>query len=90
MVAGTLAHSRHEVKLWRYDENPEYGVKGYPGTELIVIYGGRIRIHVFFDSGDEAIYVLDGSKEDYIILPPHRKNVTAEVCPAFGVCVRHV
>lgn len=84
-----LAHDpTHETKLWRYDTNPEYGVKGYHGTEFIVIYGGRLRLTVFFEDGKREEYVLEGATHDYIILPPHRKHVSAEVCPAFGVTVR--
>jgi len=89
MPHDSLAFDSHEVKLWRYDVNPEYGVKGFHGTELIVIYGGRIRLKVFFDDGSSDEYTLEGDSHDYIILPPHRKSVFAEVCPAFGVTVRH-
>jgi hypothetical protein len=79
----------HEVKLWHYDTTPEYGVKGFHGNELIVIYGGRLRLKVFFSDGVEHEYVLEGKSHDYIILPPHRKEVIPEECPAFGVTVRY-
>jgi hypothetical protein len=78
----------HETKLWRYDTNPEYGLKGFRGTEFIVVYGGRLRLMVLLDDGSKEEYVLEGASHDYIILPPHRKNVVAEICPAFGVTVR--
>lgn len=78
----------HEVKLWHYDANPNYGVKGFPGTEFIVAYGGRIRINASFMDGTKAEYVLDGASHDYILLPAHVKTVIAEECPAFGVTVR--
>lgn len=90
MPQESLAHdATHETKLWRYDTDPEYGIKGYQGTELIVVYGGRIHLRVFFDDGTEGEYLLDGAAHDYVILPPHRKIVTAVDCPAFGVCVRY-
>lgn len=88
MPHGSLAHGGHEVKLWHYAENPEYGLKGFEGTEIIVTYGGRIRLTVWFEDGSNEEYVLDGKSHDYIILPPHKKHVVAEECPAFGVTVR--
>lgn len=86
---GSLEYDHdHEVKLWHYDSNPEYGVKEFLGTEFIVAYGGRIRIEADFPDGTKAEYVLDGATHDYILLPPHKKSVIAEECPAFGVTVR--
>lgn len=84
----SLGHDDHEIKLWHYDQNPDYGVKGFLGREFIVAYGGRIRIIADFTDGTRGEYVLDGAKHDFIVLPPHEKSVIAEQCPAFGVTVR--
>lgn len=77
-----------EIKLWRYDANPDYGLKRFDGTEFIYIQSGRLRIETVIN-GTPGMEELDSAKEEYIILPPGTvKRVIALQVPAFGVTVR--
>lgn len=87
MPGGIAKTDRVEVKLWHYPEQPEYPVKVFNGIEFIVIYGGKLRIRTVVD-GIEKDEVLSGAAHEYIILPPHAKQVFVEEAPAFGVTVR--
>lgn len=80
-----------EVKLWHYDEQPNYLWKKYGGKELIVIYGGVLIIDIREDIGiSKDTITLVGLKHDYVILPPAiTKMVTVVQAPAFGVTVRY-
>lgn len=89
MPLHSLAHTPgFEVKTWRYDSNPDYGVKPYDGTELIVVYGGTLQLEVTFEDGSAETFVLRGDNHEYIILPAHKKTVGAIKCPTFGITVR--
>ncbi len=78
-----------EVKLWRYDESFNYGKKKFQGTELIVIYGGKIRLELENDLGDRETLSLSGDSKEYVILPAGlTKEVVVEVAPAYGTTVR--
>lgn len=89
MPEGLANRTDFEVKLWQYDTSLEYPPKSFGGTELIIVYGGVLRIWTICTDGSRELYVLDGKKRDYVILPPNvAKTVSVVTGPAFGVTVR--
>lgn len=80
------AHSQGlEVKTWRYDEQPHYPVKFFPGTELIMVEGGALTI-VIEGQKDTVLY---GKYRDWLILPKNTpKRVVVHESPVWGVTVR--
>jgi hypothetical protein len=82
-----------EVKLWHYEGPIDYGKKQFGGTELVVVYGGRLTFNTetVVDGKVTAETFTVGSKDEheYIIFPPGTtKEVVVENAPAFGVTVR--
>ena len=77
-----------EVKLWLYPAQPEYPKKIFGGTEVIVIFGGIIVLHLEKSGLCETVE-LKGASGDYIILGPNIvKYVEVKEAPAHGVCIR--
>ncbi len=88
MPPGVSQSDDFEVKLWHYDENPDYPFKEFDGTELIIIYGGMLEIEIE-ESEVFTQVVLDGTDHEYVILAPGtKKQVRVLQAPAFGVTVR--
>jgi hypothetical protein len=87
---GPQKTEKFEVKLWRYDGKIDYGVKAFPGEELIIVEGGKLSIKVSLgeDKTAETI-ILNGKYREYILLPRNaRKEVQVEQSPVWGVTVR--
>lgn len=88
MAKGIANTDDVEIKLWRYDTNPEYPKKKFLGTECIVVFSGVITLFLEKD-GDELTIDLIGVNRDYVILEPGTiKKVVVKKFPAFGVTVR--
>ena len=88
MQSGLGQTTAVEVKLWRYDSQPDYPRKAFHGTEFIVIYGGVLRISLEKDGECQDI-ILRGENQDYVVLGPGiTKQVFVFKAPAFGVTVR--
>ena len=88
MQSGLGQTTAVEVKLWRYDSQPDYPKKVFRGTEFIVIYGGVLKISLEKDGEAKEIF-LNGSNQDYVVLEPGiAKQVFVVTAPAFGVTVR--
>ncbi|KKU68853.1 MAG: hypothetical protein UX89_C0001G0044 [Parcubacteria group bacterium GW2011_GWA2_47_16] len=82
-----------EIKLWRYDEQPDYGQKTFGGTEFIIVERGALKLELEVPNAsgsfDSCMVELKGSTRDYVILPPGCiKGVVVLEAPSYGVTVR--
>jgi hypothetical protein len=88
MQAGLGKTSSCEVKLWRYDATLDYPKKTFSGPELIVVYGGVIRLELEKDGLVDYV-VISGDDHGYVLIEPDTiKKVVVVQAPAFGVTVR--
>jgi hypothetical protein len=91
MPEGTSAHSAEvEVKMWSYDQQPEYGKKEFKGTELIIVEQGTLRIDLTPTKAGLPFTtrILYGRRRDHIIIPPgYIKKITVDG-PTHGTCIR--
>ena len=88
MPENSLAHMQGvEVKHWHYDDQPDYPPKTFNGKEYIAIFGGELKMDVVIDGVSTEVRLV-GSKHQYVILPPHSKQVFVVQAPAFGITVR--
>jgi len=75
-----------EVKLWDYKDPIDYPKKNFGGTELIVVYGGAIRLLLEKDDQARTVVVPTGS---WVLLEPNITRVVEIVeIPAYGITVR--
>ena len=96
MPDGTLAHNTEmEIKLWHYDEDPNYGLKVFTGTEFIVVEKGTLLIELEIPSviAGELPHkhgiTLRGASREWAIIPPNcTKRAIVIQAPAWGVTVR--
>ena len=82
-----------EIKFWRYDEQPDYGLKIFAGTEFVIVEKGVLTLKLEVPDGDGTFMPrtieLRGLTRDYVILPPGcRKEVIVTEAPSWGVTVR--
>jgi len=94
MPPGIAQSSNFEIKIWHYDEQPDYGQKTFHGTEFIIVEGGTLVFLLDVPDGhgnfilDQAVE-LQGSAREWVILPPGcKKQVRVLKAPAYGITVR--
>ena len=78
-----------EIKLWRYDSQPDYPPKRWNGHEFITVYRGVLKIRFSESGSEELTREVTLRTGEYILFPPGVvKRVFAVKTPVWGDTIR--
>lgn len=82
-----------EIKIWHYDNQPDYGQKLFGGTEFIIVEAGTLKLELEIPDGRGGFIHnsvdLKGSARDWVIIPSNcKKRVFVTEAPSYGITVR--